>query len=216
MNNRTRILQVAEKLFAKKGFDKATVDEIANTAGVNKALIYYYFKSKEQIKETLFENFINDVLDLINQSIDEGINFDAKDNFRQFFDSYLSYWEQKKDILRIIMSDSLKPESPNPSLFRFMDLMINKEKQVLINKLEERGISTDYDEHLALISDFFTGLLPLINYVLLKDQWTQHYGVDEQELHEKFFQAFMMTHMAYHRTMMEKLVQQSKGSDSFF
>ena len=212
MNNRTRILQVAEKLFAKKGFDKATVDEIANTAGVNKALIYYYFKSKEQIKETLFENFINDVLDLINQSIDEVINFDAKDNFRQFFDSYLSYWERKKDILRIIMSESLKPQNPHPALFRFMDLMINREKEFLLKKLRERGISTDYDEHLALISDFFTGLLPLINYALLKDQWTLHYGVDKKELHEKFYQAFMMTHMAYHRTLMEKLVQQSKNS----
>jgi TetR/AcrR family transcriptional regulator len=43
---RERILKAAKEIFSEKGFDGARMDPIAQTAGVNKALIYYYFKSK--------------------------------------------------------------------------------------------------------------------------------------------------------------------------
>jgi AcrR family transcriptional regulator len=44
-----KILEASLEEFAEKGFDGARVDRIAESAGVNKALIYYYFKSKEQL-----------------------------------------------------------------------------------------------------------------------------------------------------------------------
>jgi drug/metabolite transporter (DMT)-like permease len=46
---RERIIDAATQLFSQKGFDATRVNDIANTANVNKALIYYYFKSKEDI-----------------------------------------------------------------------------------------------------------------------------------------------------------------------
>ncbi|MXN90127.1 TetR family transcriptional regulator [Flavobacterium sp. Sd200] len=47
------ILQVAEKLFAEEGFDGASIRTIAKAAGVNIAMISYYFGSKEKLLETL-------------------------------------------------------------------------------------------------------------------------------------------------------------------
>jgi AcrR family transcriptional regulator len=44
-----RILDVAIREFARKGFAGARVEEISNRAGVNKQLVYYYFKSKEAL-----------------------------------------------------------------------------------------------------------------------------------------------------------------------
>jgi len=53
---RERIVQVATELFANKGFDRATVDEIVARAGVAKGTFYLYFKSKEDlIKEIAFD-----------------------------------------------------------------------------------------------------------------------------------------------------------------
>ena len=43
---RQKILDAAERLFADQGFDATSVESIAAAAGVNKALIYYYFKDK--------------------------------------------------------------------------------------------------------------------------------------------------------------------------
>ncbi|MGI5900803.1 MAG: TetR/AcrR family transcriptional regulator, partial [Christensenellales bacterium] len=48
-----RILRASSRLFSEKGYDAARVSEIAHEAGVNKALIYYYFKNKEDILNTL-------------------------------------------------------------------------------------------------------------------------------------------------------------------
>jgi TetR/AcrR family transcriptional regulator len=43
------IIKAAEKVFFAKGYDRVTMDEIANEAEVNKALLYYYFKNKEAL-----------------------------------------------------------------------------------------------------------------------------------------------------------------------
>ena len=49
LDSRERILDAARSEFAEKGFDGARVDEIAKRADVNKALIYYYFKGKDEL-----------------------------------------------------------------------------------------------------------------------------------------------------------------------
>ncbi len=46
---REKIVSAAIELFAKKGFDKTTVDEIVNRAGVAKGTFYLYFKSKDDL-----------------------------------------------------------------------------------------------------------------------------------------------------------------------
>lgn len=48
-----RILQVAEKLFAEKGFDGTSVRDIAREAHINIAMVSYYFGSKEKMLESL-------------------------------------------------------------------------------------------------------------------------------------------------------------------
>ncbi|MBA2250797.1 MAG: TetR/AcrR family transcriptional regulator [Chitinophagaceae bacterium] len=51
-----QILETAEKLFAAKGFECTTVRDIAEEAGVNLAMISYYFGSKAKLMEYLFEH----------------------------------------------------------------------------------------------------------------------------------------------------------------
>lgn len=50
-----QILSSAEELFANKGFEGTTVRDIADAAGVNLAMISYYFGSKEKLLEALFK-----------------------------------------------------------------------------------------------------------------------------------------------------------------
>jgi AcrR family transcriptional regulator len=55
MDKRSQILIAAEELFAEKGFDGTSVRDIAHLAGVNLAMISYYFGSKEKLFEALVE-----------------------------------------------------------------------------------------------------------------------------------------------------------------
>jgi AcrR family transcriptional regulator len=55
---REKILDAAEAEFAHRGFEGARIDAIAEAAGVNKALIYYYFKGKRALLEELTERLL--------------------------------------------------------------------------------------------------------------------------------------------------------------
>jgi AcrR family transcriptional regulator len=56
MDKRSQILGAAEHLFAEKGFEGTSVRDIAHLAGVNLAMISYYFGSKEKLFEALVEH----------------------------------------------------------------------------------------------------------------------------------------------------------------
>lgn len=64
---RKKILEGADKLFQKYGFNKTTMEDIAKEAGKGKSTLYYYFKNKEEIfdeivqqEKTLFFNIIQE------------------------------------------------------------------------------------------------------------------------------------------------------------
>jgi TetR/AcrR family transcriptional regulator len=56
VETRAVIVAAAGRIFAKSGFAGARTDAIAAAAGVNKALLYYYFKSKESMYEAVVED----------------------------------------------------------------------------------------------------------------------------------------------------------------
>src|ERR1700761_5024267 len=69
-DKREHILVTAEELFANKGFDGTSVRDIAQQAGVNLAMISYYFGSKEKLLESLLEfraGYAYGILEELNQ-----------------------------------------------------------------------------------------------------------------------------------------------------
>lgn len=57
---REAILEAAERIFADKGLEGARTDALAAAAGVNKALLYYYFESKEGLYRAVLEGYLAD------------------------------------------------------------------------------------------------------------------------------------------------------------
>ncbi|MDR2622714.1 MAG: TetR/AcrR family transcriptional regulator [Dysgonamonadaceae bacterium] len=75
------ILQAAEKLFIEKGFDGARTTEIARLAGVNHALLHYYFRTKENLFNCVFERIAADLVGFFNSAFDgEAVFFDKLKN----------------------------------------------------------------------------------------------------------------------------------------
>src|SRR5579862_1016634 len=60
---RAAILRAAEQVYAEHGLAGARTDAIAAEAGVNKALLYYYYKSKEQLYEAVLEEQLREFND---------------------------------------------------------------------------------------------------------------------------------------------------------
>ncbi|NQV01203.1 MAG: TetR/AcrR family transcriptional regulator, partial [Bacteroidia bacterium] len=57
-----KILEAAKKVFHRKGYEGARMQEIANEAGINKALLHYYFRSKENLFEAVFQDAFSKIM----------------------------------------------------------------------------------------------------------------------------------------------------------
>jgi AcrR family transcriptional regulator len=64
-DTRSRLRELALRLFAEQGYEKTSLREIAEQLGVTKAALYYYFKSKEDIVRSLVEDYVADLDALI-------------------------------------------------------------------------------------------------------------------------------------------------------
>jgi AcrR family transcriptional regulator len=56
------IIDIAEKLFSEKGYEGTSVRDIAEMAGINVAMISYYFGSKEKLMQALFKERTKEML----------------------------------------------------------------------------------------------------------------------------------------------------------
>src|ERR1700678_1628905 len=86
-DKREHILIAAEQLFGERGFDGTSVRDIAQSAGVNLAMISYYFGSKEKLLEALIEfrnGYVYGILEELN--LDETLNpWDKIDRLVDFY-----------------------------------------------------------------------------------------------------------------------------------
>lgn len=68
MDKKEEILSAATKIFEKYGLQKTTLDDIAKECGIKKTALYYYFKNKDEIIQTMFKNDIQKLKeDVINK-----------------------------------------------------------------------------------------------------------------------------------------------------
>ena len=70
-NTEVRIKEAARKLFQEKGFDATRTREIAEAAGINSALLHYYFRSKEKLFHLIMIESIREMFSFLRQIIDD-------------------------------------------------------------------------------------------------------------------------------------------------
>src|SRR5262245_18627739 len=68
-----KILNAARKVFRKKGMTGARMQEISDEAGINKALLHYYFRSKEKLFERVLHETLEEALPLLGKILNEDI-----------------------------------------------------------------------------------------------------------------------------------------------
>jgi AcrR family transcriptional regulator len=72
------ILEAAEELFLEQGFASTTTSQIAQKAGCNKALVHYYYRTKDRLFETIFEGKIKILIGSLVNAKNEGTTFEEK------------------------------------------------------------------------------------------------------------------------------------------
>jgi AcrR family transcriptional regulator len=97
---RIKILQVAETLFAEKGFDGTSIRNIAKEAKINIAMVSYYFGSKERLLESLILFRTKDLkLKIENLSVE---NLEPIEKINKLIEIYINRINCNKGIYRIL------------------------------------------------------------------------------------------------------------------
>jgi AcrR family transcriptional regulator len=96
-----KILQAASEIFLEKGHDGARMQVIADKAGINKAMLHYYFRSKQKLFRTVFKKELQSMLTSIFNLISPTDNFNEFLN--KFIFGYLENVSSRKNIMRFIL-----------------------------------------------------------------------------------------------------------------
>jgi len=133
-----RIIDAATKIFAKKGFYKSKVSEIAKEARVADGTIYLYFENKDDILISLFEEQMKLVLNNMRAQISS--ETDATKKIEQFALNHLKLIEQNKDMAEIIQvelrqSGKFMKEYKNEKFTQYLNLI-----DEIIREGQEQGI----------------------------------------------------------------------------
>jgi AcrR family transcriptional regulator len=102
-----RILEAAAKVFMQKGKLGASMQDIADEAGINRTLLHYYFRNKEKLFDTVFEKLLARIFPAMVGIMYSGSPFTER--LEQFIEAY----------------DKLLRENPYLPVFIFQELSLN-------------------------------------------------------------------------------------------
>jgi AcrR family transcriptional regulator len=132
-DTRKRILDAADAIFVRRGIDGARMQEIADHAGVNKALLHYYFRSKANLARAVWLRIASSFVPGIFEMMASDLSLD--DKIDQFVDAYHTMLTRHPYLLAYVITEAAR----HPDLTD--DFFSTERRQAarrMINKLREQ------------------------------------------------------------------------------
>ncbi|HYA15262.1 MAG TPA: TetR/AcrR family transcriptional regulator [Syntrophales bacterium] len=122
----TRILEAAASVFSEVGFSGARVDEIAERAGVNKAMIYYHIGNKDALYAEVIQNVIGNTAEIIARKIKD--IQDPEEKLRIYIRSFARNLDENPQVAPIMMREVASggmhlPEVVARDIFRIVNML---------------------------------------------------------------------------------------------
>jgi AcrR family transcriptional regulator len=130
-----QIMEMAEILFAEKGFNGTSVRDIAEKANVNLAMVSYYFGSKDKLLEALF-NYRGEYLKLKLENIIEDKKLNSLEKINMLIDHYIDKVMSQQCFSRIMVREQVLNHTGITAELIFQ---MKKRNQELITRLIHQG-----------------------------------------------------------------------------
>jgi AcrR family transcriptional regulator len=148
-----KILDAAKKVFHCKGFEGARMQEIADEADINKALLHYYFRTKENLFNAVFKAAFGEIFAKLFMTIDSNEPLEKK--LKNLINEYIGFLQENSYIPGFILAEM----NQNPQKI----LEIFKSAPVPPSMLFERMKESIQDEKLVNtdVRELFINILAL-------------------------------------------------------
>src|SRR3954464_13002965 len=155
---REQLLDVGRALFAEKGFDATSIEEIAARAGVSKPVVYEHFGGKEGLYAVVVDREMSDLLNRLTDALSVG-------HPRQLVEkaalALLTYIERETDGFRVLTRDS-PVASASGTFSSLLNDIASQVEHIMSREFASRGISTKLAPMYAQM---------LVGMVALTGQW---------------------------------------------
>ncbi len=188
------ILDAAERLFARQGFDATTVKEIGSEAGVNAALIYYYFGDKRGLHQAVISRFGQELISRATGALARAKS--PEDVVRAVVSTQSAMFSGYPERARIIGRELIDHDAAHAA--EFISLLarnvFSRLRDAIAAAQDEGRFSRDYDPSYAALSTisqviYFHLARPIVQ-ALLRERGT--IGRDEEEAFARHAAAFAL------------------------
>ncbi|PLX21123.1 MAG: TetR/AcrR family transcriptional regulator [Salinivirgaceae bacterium] len=143
-----KILDAAREIFMRKGMHGAKMQEIADEAGINKALLHYYFRSKDKLFDRIFQEVFGQLFPKLQILVDATKSIEER--VQIFVKEYMTVMQQNPFLPLFILheiqrdpdslherftSTGLQPEIVMQGMSASLDMTVDEVKMFLVNML---------------------------------------------------------------------------------
>jgi TetR/AcrR family transcriptional regulator, fatty acid metabolism regulator protein len=145
-DKRRVILDAAVRVFAHKGYHTSRVGDIAEEAGVAHGLLYHYFRSKEELLETIFRETWRDVLDAV-RAVEE-TDESARDRLAGVAKILLRAWRRDPDLVRVLVREVTRSSHLQERIDE-IDAAFAGLERIIVRGQQEREFRSELDPRMA-------------------------------------------------------------------
>jgi AcrR family transcriptional regulator len=160
---REQLVAVGRSLFAEKGYEASSIEEIASRAGVSKPVVYEHFGGKEGLYAVVVDREMSDLLDRLTRALAEGAPHQLVE---QAALALLTYIEDETDGFRILARDA--PSVGGGGTFSsLLNDIASQVEHLLGREFARRGIAT---EHAPMYAQMLVGMVALTGMWWLEER----------------------------------------------
>jgi AcrR family transcriptional regulator len=137
---REQLIDIARGLFAERGFDGTSVEEISSRAEVSKPVVYEHFGGKEGLYAVVVDREVRQLLDMMRAALTGG---HPRELLEQAALALLDYIDSSSDGFRILVRDS-PVGSATGSFVSIISDIARRVEHILVDEFASRGFDAKY------------------------------------------------------------------------
>ncbi|MBD3415308.1 MAG: TetR family transcriptional regulator [Candidatus Aminicenantes bacterium] len=186
-STKQRILNSAIQEFAENGFWGARASQIAKRASVNKAMIFYYFSSKENLYRVIIQDSVKEIIIQVQKILADSKN--PEDLFEALPEVYIRFFSKNRFLAKIIIHDLVQnPEHISKIVSQIFTQAPFKPQQVftrMVRQWHQKGLVTESDPVHIILNIIPASLFCFIGLPMVESVLGQKINIDDEFIDER-------------------------------
>lgn len=196
-----QIIETAEALFAERGFDGTSVRDIADQAGINVAMISYYFGSKEKLLEALFELRVGSVKIRV-ESLIKDDSLSPIEKVNMLIDEHIDRVMQKPAFHKIMLGAQVT--NKNPFILKAADNVKIKNAAVVSELIKDGQKKGVFKKKIDVVMMLNT-MVGTVSQTMMSQHYYREFN-NQQDMPDEEFLAVLKRRLSLHIKILFKAI----------